>query len=242
MKAIVKSVADKTTEYLLTLPNGTNTTVYQAAMAACAEELEQLEFMDLFILFHAVLENIEKTDVVLDLSEHDDKVEGLFFKQDFYVYRKRLQKAQIISDLLCYGPCPEPDEPVEQRLTISSTGRIWFSERVFGPLGDNHYPIGKKIQMSIGKERAAAILSKLADYADSNPLLMLCTDIGSWHLTLTASDGTKKEMTCSMNGDVFVGDDDLTEFIRARIPIDGLAVFGGGSEKEVFDEDSDLEC
>lgn len=64
---------------------------------------------------------VEKdTDIILDFSAHDDLDEGLPLAMDFYVYHKRLQKAQIISDLLCYGPCPEPDDPVEQRLTISA--------------------------------------------------------------------------------------------------------------------------
>ena len=104
MKEIVKLAADKTTNYIISLPNGTNTTVYDAAMAVCPDEIEQMEFMDLFDLFYAVLENVEKTDIVLDMSGHDNKEEGLFFKMDFYVYQKRLQKAQIISDMLCYGP------------------------------------------------------------------------------------------------------------------------------------------
>ncbi len=146
----------------------------------------------------------------------------------------RLQKSQIISDLLCYGSCPEPDDPVEQRLTISSTGRIWFTERIFGPLGYTRYPIGRKIQLSIGKERATAILSKLADYSESEPPLIYCTDVGNWYMTLTDADGSNKKLSCSMNGNVFVGDIYLNDFIRARIPIDGLAVFGG---EDIDEED-----
>ncbi|MCD8131299.1 MAG: hypothetical protein LUE16_08495 [Lachnospiraceae bacterium] len=63
----------------------------------------------------------------------------------------------------------------------------------------------------------------------------------AYDYNLTGADGTKTEMPCFKNGDVFVGDDDLTEFIRARVPTDGPAVFGGGSEKEDFYEDSDME-
>lgn len=176
------------------------------------------------------------TDIILDFSAHDGLAEGLPFAMNFYVYHKRLQKAQIVSDLLCYGPCPEPDDPVEQRLTISSTGRIWFTERIFGHLGDARYPIGRKIQMSIGKERAYAILSMLADYSESEPPLIYCTDVGNWYMTLADVDGNKEKLSCSMNGDVFVGDIYLNDFIRARIPIKGLAVFGGGDDNEDEEE------
>ncbi|MCC8101455.1 MAG: hypothetical protein LIP11_04075 [Clostridiales bacterium] len=233
MKQIVKTIADKTIEYILSLPNGSNLTMYQAAKAVCPDETERLDELDLYELQCTVKDAVRKTDVVLDFSEHENKLEGLFYNLDFYVYQKRVQKAQIISDLLCYGPRPKQGDPVEQRLTISSNGRIWFTERIYGSFVDNHYPIGRKLQMSIGKERAAAILSMLADYADSNPLLPYCTDIGSWYLTLTGTDGTKTKMSCSMNG-ISMGDEDLTGFIRARIPIEGLAVFGGGKTSDGF--------
>ncbi len=229
MKQIVKTIADKTIGYVLSLPNGSNLTMYQAAKEVSSDETDQLDEIDLYELYCAVVETIRKTDVVLDFSEHENKFEGLFYNLDFYVYQKRLQKAQIISDLFFFGPCPKPDAPAEQRLTISSTGRIWFTEKVFGSPEDSCYPIGRKIQMSIGKERAAAILSMLADYVESNPQPMLYTDIGSWYMTLTGTDGTKVKMSCSMNG-ISVGSENLTEFIRARIPIDGLALFGGGNE------------
>lgn len=38
-----------------------------------------------------------------------------------------IQKIQIISNLIGYGLKPEPEDEVEQRLTISRNGRIWFT-------------------------------------------------------------------------------------------------------------------
>ncbi|MCD7827619.1 MAG: hypothetical protein LUG85_03680 [Clostridiales bacterium] len=239
-----KEVFNKVVEYIKTLPDGTQLSMRDALEHFGIDSLELPSALNYCVLDEICAAVERNTDIILDFSAHDDLVEGLPLAMDFYVYHKRLQKAQIISDLLCYGPCPEPDDPVEQRLTISSTGRIWFTERTFGPLGDTRYPIGRRIQMSIGKERAAAILSKLADYSESAMMFMdYWTDIGSWHLMLTGTDGSKKEMSCSMNGDVFVGDVYLNDFIRARIPIEGLAVFGGGNNNEEDDdEDSDMEC
>ncbi len=224
-----KEVLDKVIEYVKTLPNGTHLSVRDALEYFGIDSLDLPSALNYCVLEEICAEVEKDTDIVLDFSSHNGLEEGLPFAMDFYVYHKRLQKAQIISNLLCYGPCPEPDDPVEQCLTISSTGRIWFKESVFGTLGDTRYPIGRKMQMSIGKERAYAILSMLADYYESEPPLIYCTDIGNWYMTLTGADGSKKKMSCSMNGDVFVGDIYMNDFIRARIPIQGLVVFGGGA-------------
>lgn len=225
MKQQVEDVAEKTTEYIRNLPNETNITMYEAAKAASPDMIDQLDFTDLFDLTYAVIENIGKTDVVLDYSEHEGKVEGLLFNLDFYVYQKRLQKAKIVTNLLCYGPCPEPNDPIEQHLTISSTGRVWFSEKILGSPDDSKHPTGRKVQMSIGRGRAAAILSKLADLKEPDPF-SYCTDCGSWHLTLTRPDGTKVKMTDSANNGVILDGENLTDFIRNRIPIESLMIFG----------------
>lgn len=87
------------------------------------------------------------SSTVLDFTAHDGLVEGLHFNLDFIVRKKRLQKkVQIISDLLCYGPCPEPEDEIEQRITISATGRVWFTEYLFGEIGCEKKPIGRKLQ------------------------------------------------------------------------------------------------
>ena len=63
----------------------------------------------------------------------------------------QIQKVQIISNLICYGPCPEYDEEVEQSLTISRTGRVWFTGYNFGQGFDEHV-MGRGKQLSIAKE------------------------------------------------------------------------------------------
>ncbi len=222
----------RTAEYLLSLPDRTDITMYQAVMKACPEAEEDISNPALFVLLDEIKAAVEKTGTVLDFSSHYGKVEGLPLNLDFIVRRKRLQKAQIISDLMCYGPCPEPEDAIEQRLTISSNGQIWFTEYLFGEIGSQKHPIGRQKRMTLGKEKTAAILSLLADYCESEPMQMRCTDIGDWTLTATTPDGKKKKLSCSMCGGVTVGDVDLTEYIREQIPIDDLVVFGGWNDEE----------
>lgn len=40
-----------------------------------------------------------------------------------------IKSVRIISNNICYGPEPKVNMEVEQYLTISSTGRVWFSVR-----------------------------------------------------------------------------------------------------------------
>ncbi len=39
---------------------------------------------------------------------------------------------RIVSNRLCYGPMPEPDDEIEQYITINAEGRVWFSAYNFG--------------------------------------------------------------------------------------------------------------
>lgn len=227
-----EEIVHKTSEYILGLPDRANMTMYQAVQSACpGVELENVIDVVFFNYLDEIVETVEKTGaVILDYSAHEGLYEGMPFNMDFIVRRKRIQKAQIISDLLCYGPGPAPEDAIEQRVTISSTGRVWFTEYVFGKPGAPNHPIGRRKQLFIGKCKALAILSFIADYVDSGPELIGCTDIGDWYLTITDPAGKKKQLSCSMCGGIIIGGIDLTDYIREMIPIDGLAVFGGGSD------------
>lgn len=151
----------------------------------------------------------------------------------------QIQKTQIISDLICYGPCPLADEEVEQHLTISTTGRVWFTGYDYGAGFDN-YVIGRRQQFSIGKEEAAKLLEYISAYYENNETELFATDIGSWTLKITDTDGHKYEKTGSMCGGVTTEDIDLTDYIKKNIPVDDLAVFGGDFEEEDASEQNSL--
>lgn len=227
----MKELVQRTTDCILNLPDKTDITMYQAVMRACPSAVADLTDTALFDLLDEIVATVEKTGTVLDFSAHDGLIEGLPFNLDFIVRKKRLQKAQIISNLLCYGPCPEPEDAVEQRLTISANGQVWFTEYLFGGIDSQKRSIGRQERITIGKAKAAEILSLLADYCESEPMLCRCTDIGDWHLTATTPNGTKTKLSCSLCGGIAVGDVDLTDFIREQIPISNMAVFGGGKDK-----------
>ena len=225
-------LVQRTTEYLLSLPDESNLTMREAVLSACPEAEEDINDRALFDLLDEISDSVRKTGAVLDFTAHDGLVEGLPFNLDFIVRKKRLQKAQLISDLLCYGPCPEPEDAIEQRITISATGKVWFTEYLLGEIGCEKKPVGRKLQIFIGKEKTMAILSKIANYLEEEPMLIRCTDIGDWTLIATDASGNEQQMSCSLCGGVVAGGVDLTDFIREQIPIEDLALFGGGSDEE----------
>jgi hypothetical protein len=234
-----KQIVGKTAEYILSLSDRTNITMYQAIQSACPDvQLEDVPDVLSFLCLNEIVDAVEKTGIIiLDYSAHEGLCEGLPFNMDFIVRRKRLRKAQIISNMLCYGPCPEPEDAIEQRLTISATGHVWFTEYAFGEIGNGKHPIRRREQFSIGKIEALSILSLIADYAESESLLIRCTDIGDWNLTVTDLEGHKNQMSGSLCGEVTVGNIDLTDYIRAAIHIEDLAVFGGGLKETVLNNE-----
>ena len=96
-------------------------------------------------------------------------------------------KMQLISNGLCYGPCPLVDDEVEQRITITPT-HIWVSRYQYGD-GLN-YGLQQKFNGRIARENGEAILAEVGAYFnDENHMVPYATDVGSWELTLTNEEG-----------------------------------------------------
>lgn len=77
------------------------------------------------------------------------------------------QKVRIVSNNICYGPAPEPDDEVEQHITINTDGRVWFSAYNFGSGFDGHEKSRSKIY-KIEKDTAARVLNSIAQYSAPN--------------------------------------------------------------------------
>ena len=49
-----------------------------------------------------------------------------------------IKRIQLITNVMGYGLPPEPNEEVEQRITINSSGDVWLSSYNYGE-GDFNY-------------------------------------------------------------------------------------------------------
>ncbi|MCD7727071.1 MAG: hypothetical protein LUH57_01835 [Ruminococcus sp.] len=240
-----REVLDKVIEYIKTLPDGVQLSMRDALQHFDRDSSDLPSSLNYCVLDEvcAAIEN--GTDIILDFSAHDGLVEGLPFAMNFIVCRKKLQSVKIVSNLIGYGPRPKFDTPAEQRLTISATGRYWFSEYLFGNGEYPHCTVGRKEQGSIGKEKAYQILSLIKDYTEQGELLGYATDIGDWKMFTTELDGSHRRLDGSLDGGVHIDGISLEEFIKERIPLENMVLFGELDEealkeaKEVAESKSD---
>lgn len=141
----------------------------------------------------------------------------------------QIQKVRIVSKNICYGPEPLPEDEVEQHLTIFASGRVWFTAYKYAN-GFGKYEICRKQQLTIGESVAKEMLELFSKYINSNQLVCYATDIGSWEMTITDTEGESFNFKGSLCGGVTVGDVDLTYYLRKQIPVKGLFVFDGCEE------------
>ena len=81
-----------------------------------------------------------------------------------FIFTGELKKIRIVSNRLGYGPCPEPDEEVEQHITLNSEGRVWFSAYVFGQRRDGHYEKARTQNLKVDKAVAERIMFAFSAY------------------------------------------------------------------------------
>ncbi|GAA3658018.1 hypothetical protein [Asaccharospora irregularis] len=146
-----------------------------------------------------------------------------------------IQKIRIISNNICYGPEPSSTDEVEQHLTISSTGRVWFTGYNYAG-GFGKYEIGRKKQFNIKKITTDEILNLFSQYCEGGQLLCYATDVGDWEMQITDTENKKHIFKGSLCGEVSVGNTNLTDYIRKYIPINDLFVFSGDFIKEEYEK------
>ena len=145
-----------------------------------------------------------------------------------------IRSIRIESNNICYGPEPGADDEVEQYLTISSTGRVWFSARNYQQYCNSKDYCRKK-QTSIDKWKAEFLL-RLIDNISEN--MSFVTDVGSYDLEIRYSNDTKRRISGSLIGGVYshaYGEEnnvDVTRLIRRYIPVYGLWAFDSSTSPD----------
>lgn len=147
---------------------------------------------------------------------------------------EEVKSIRIISNNICYGPEPDANDEVEQYLTISSTGRVWFSARDYQQFCDGKNYCRKK-QVSIGKWKAE-FLFRLILNMQLNPVFV--TDVGSYRIEICYTNGRKDEIHGDLISGVFShaygneDDVDLTRLLRRYIPVYGLWAFDASTSPD----------
>lgn len=147
-----------------------------------------------------------------------------------------LRKIKLVSSALIRGDGREPRR-VEQHLTVSSAGRVYFQE-LGEELGDDEAPeVLMKRQGSIDREEAEDILRLVAAYISSRPVQSSGAEESAvpdirrvpvrWELSWQGSVKGDSGVAWGPMTGAAVGGIDLSAFLRRRIPVRALFAFGG---------------
>lgn len=174
---------------------------------------------------------------ILESYTDDGEYLGEVYTFEDYVFEKEerkkrpfnmdmIEKMQLVSRNVGYGPCPKPEDEVEQRLTITDRGRAYLSRYRFGKGFGEHELIEKRC-LSISSEDAGRILTEISKYFSNGFSEKHVTDIGTWELTLTDDFGHKHTAKGSLWEGTTGALDDLSELIRTKLGIEDLFAFDG---------------
>jgi hypothetical protein len=134
-----------------------------------------------------------------------------------------IRKVQIESHLL--GMCmPQKGDEQEQHLTISDTGRVWFTRYLVGDEYDKPDSEGVR-QASIGKEKARELLDMIEIHIEDLRRTYV-TDVGCWNMRITYADGTVEKYGASLLSEMSSDDVCVSKEIHDAMPFDGVVSFG----------------
>lgn len=138
----------------------------------------------------------------------------------------KLQKVTIKSNSVGYGPLPEDNEEVEQRLTISRSGRVWLNFYTYS---------GTRLrnkQIWLGESQACHLLAMIGTFFGACEEITLATDIGMWEMKLWDTDGATSKFVGSLCCHFQIDGSDLSTKIRETLNMADLFLFDGGLDEE----------
>lgn len=138
----------------------------------------------------------------------------------------QIQKVRIVSNNICYEPEPLSEDEVEQHLTISASGRVWFTGYKYAD-GFDKFEICRRQQFAIGRSVLKKILEFFSQYLNSDQLVCYATDIGTWEMEITDIERKVYTFRGSLCGGVTVGDVDFTQLLIEYLSINQLFAFDG---------------
>lgn len=158
---------------------------------------------------------------------------ALLSEENSFIFHGTLKKIRIVSNNICYGPMPDPDDEVEQHLTINDEGRIWFSGYTFGHGGEK-YEKARNRNFKIEKSDIDKLFGAIAAYFGNGYDEIFATGIGDWVMELTNTDGNIYKIRGSLCADFDYDGIDLSDLVRETVGMDDLFVFDGNNKPDII--------
>lgn len=150
-------------------------------------------------------------------------------------FQGTLEKLSIKSNDISYWQRPELDQELEQHLTINNKGQVWYKGYHYK---DYNALLGKARSRDFIIEKADAekLLGVIAEYFRKRYVRKLATDVGTWEMELTNTEGLKYHFF----GSLFSNSDDeetyLSSLVRDTLRMEELLVFDGRAKLDVIEE------
>lgn len=145
-------------------------------------------------------------------------------KTELDMLREPVQKIRIVTNNI--WRCPEPEDEVEQYLTMTADGYAWFSGFKYGK-GFGKFECIRMQQVYLEKAKINQIFSVLFNYFTEVFDDILIKDIGSWEMTMTNTEGREFFFKSSLCVDYKAEGLYLSEMLRDALKIKDLFVFDG---------------
>ena len=137
-----------------------------------------------------------------------------------------IKRIQLITNVICYGLPPEPDEEVEQRITINSSGDVWLCSYNYGE-GDFNYELRNRTRKFIAKDEVNLLFERIQKYFDNQKDQLFITDVGGWTLNITYDDGDTIQYLGSIGQDIRIEGVELSKELRRLLKDKNLFAFDG---------------
>ncbi|GMW04540.1 MAG: hypothetical protein AMXMBFR85_05230 [Dehalococcoides mccartyi] len=147
-----------------------------------------------------------------------------------FIFKGIAQKFLIISNNICFGPRPSPDDEIEQHLSIMADGRVFFSAYAYSD-GTKHVRIRTK-NFKIEAKKAAYILKIVGDYFSDEYDLAFATDVGDWEMTITNTEDVPYHFRGSLCSGCPKDLDDISNMIRFNLNMPELLMFDGRANSD----------
>jgi len=138
-----------------------------------------------------------------------------------------IDKITLVSNP-CFFICP-PDggAEIEQKLTISSSGKITYTSKEWTTPIPNRFSEGRWRKSTLPKEQACEILEKIIEPFRDYKFFGFATDVGGWILTAYNTEGNEFKYEGSLYPDSFEGAEEISYYVRNALMMPDLYVFDG---------------
>ena len=103
-------------------------------------------------------------------------------KPENFPFSGHIQKIQLTSGNIAYGPRPEADKEVEQRITITRNGSVWLSRWAYGN-GISLKLISRE-QYKVESHAVIQLFDRIENHFRTELMVAMATDVDVWNLRL----------------------------------------------------------